>query len=106
MRRVAPRRDQQLEQVVEGGRVALPRTHDGQELPQVRPEERRGERGLARCERAQVAVALTRPRSRMMKTMLAPIKAQNVKLAYREGCIISYVKSRNTKIFATLKARR
>lgn len=57
-------------------------------------------------ERAQIAVALAQPRSRMMKTMLVPIKTQNAKLAYREGCIISFVKTRNTRIFATLKARR
>ncbi len=57
-------------------------------------------------ERAQLAVALAHPKSRMMKTMLAPIKSQNAKLAYREGCFISFVKAHNTRIFATLKARR
>lgn len=57
-------------------------------------------------DRAQVAVAVARPRSRMMKTMLLPIKTQNVKLAYQEGCVISFVKSRSTRVFATLKARR
>ena len=57
-------------------------------------------------ERAQLAVELARPRSRMMRTMLAPIKRQNARMAYREGCFISFVKSHNTKIFATLKARR
>ncbi|MBR3226669.1 MAG: glycosyltransferase family 2 protein [Atopobiaceae bacterium] len=57
-------------------------------------------------ERAQIAVVIAQPRSRMMKTMLVPIKKQNAKLAYREGCIISFVKTRNTRVFATLKARR
>ena len=57
-------------------------------------------------ERAQVAVAVARPRSRMMKAMLAPIKSQNAALAYREGTFISFVKRHNTKLFATLKARR
>ncbi len=57
-------------------------------------------------ERAQIAVVIAQPRSRMMKTMLVPIKKQNAKLAYREGCLISFVKTRNTRIFATLKARR
>ncbi len=57
-------------------------------------------------ERAQLAVELARPRSRMMRTMLVPIKKQNAKMAYREGRIISFVKSHNTKVFATLKARR
>lgn len=57
-------------------------------------------------DRAQLAVALARPRSRMMKTMLVPIKTKNAQLAYREGQFISFVKSHNTRIFATLKARR
>jgi glycosyltransferase EpsJ len=42
----------------------------------------------------------------MMRVMLAPIKSKNVRLAYREGRVISFVKSHNTKMFATLKARR
>ena len=57
-------------------------------------------------DRAQLAVATARPRSRMMKTMLVPIKAKNARLALREGQIISYVKRHNTRIFATLKANR
>lgn len=57
-------------------------------------------------ERAQVAVAVAQPRSRMMQLMLAPIKSKNVTLAYQEGRFISLVKRRNTKLFATLKARR
>ena len=57
-------------------------------------------------ERAQLSVALAQPRSRMMKAMLAPIKSKNAKLAYREGSFISFVKQHNTRIFATLKARR
>lgn len=57
-------------------------------------------------DRAQLAVATAHPRSRMMKTMLMPIKAKNARLAYREGKLISYVKRRNTWMFATLKANR
>ena len=57
-------------------------------------------------DRAQVAVALAKPHSRMMQTMLVPIKTRNVHLAYREGQLISFVKSHSTRMFATLKARR
>lgn len=57
-------------------------------------------------DRAQLAVTIAQPRSRMMRVMLAPIKSKNVRLAYREGRVISFVKSHNTKMFATLKARR
>ena len=57
-------------------------------------------------DRAQLAVELAQPRSRMMRTMLVPIKAKNAQLAYHEGRFISFVKSHNTKVFATLKARR
>lgn len=57
-------------------------------------------------DRAQLAVAVARPHSKMMKIMLKPIKSQNVQLAYTEGKFISLVKRHNTKLFATLKARR
>lgn len=57
-------------------------------------------------DRAQLAVAVAEPRSHMMRAMLLPIKRQNAKLAYREGCFISFVKTHNTRIFATLKASR
>ena len=57
-------------------------------------------------DRAQLAVATARPRSRMMKTMLVPIKAKNARMALREGQFISFVKRHNTKVFATLKANR
>lgn len=57
-------------------------------------------------EQAQVAVALAQPRSHMMRVMLMPIKSKNATLAYREGKFISFVKSHNTRVFATLKARR
>lgn len=57
-------------------------------------------------DRAQLAVRLARPHSRMMQIMLGPIKAKNALLAYQEGRFISFVKQHNTKMFATLKARR
>ena len=57
-------------------------------------------------DRAQLAVVSARPRSRMMKTMLAPIRAKNARLAYQEGKLISFVKRHNTRVFATLKANR
>ena len=57
-------------------------------------------------ERAQVAVAVARPRTRMMKMMLAPIRKRDVRMAYREGKFISFVKRHNTRVFATLKANR
>ena len=57
-------------------------------------------------DRAQQAVATAHPRSRMMKTMLIPVKAKNARLALREGQFISLVKRHNTRIFATLKANR
>lgn len=57
-------------------------------------------------DRAQLAVATARPRSRMMKAMLVPVRMKNARLAYHEGKFISYVKRHNTKVFATLKARR
>lgn len=63
-------------------------------------------RAMITSERAKVAVAVARPRSRMMSLMLAPIRSGNAWLAWREGRLISFVKRHNTKVFATLKARR
>lgn len=57
-------------------------------------------------DRAKVAVAVAEPRSRMMRLMLEPIRKGNARLAFREGSFISFVKRHNTKVFATLKARR
>ena len=57
-------------------------------------------------DRAQLAVRVARPRSRMMRTMLIPIKARNAQLAFAEGKLISLVKARNARTFARLKANR
>ena len=57
-------------------------------------------------ERARVAVSVAHPHSRMMRMMLEPIRSCNALLAYEEGRFISFVKRHNTKMFATLKARR
>ena len=61
---------------------------------------------MIESDRAQVAVAVARPHSKMMSAMLMPIKKKNVRLCYREGCLISFVKTHSTRAFATLKARR
>jgi glycosyltransferase involved in cell wall biosynthesis len=57
-------------------------------------------------ERAQLAVSVAQPRSKMMKVMLVPIRRQDAKMAIAEGNFISFVKRHNTKLFATLKANR
>ena len=69
-------------------------------------EKRELVRTMITSERARTAVAVAKPRSRMMSMMLAPIKAQNVGLTLAEGRLISFVKRRNGKLFATLKSRR
>lgn len=56
--------------------------------------------------KAIAACATARPSSKYMKLMLLPIKWKNTTLTYLEGRMISAVKSRNTKIFARLKANR
>lgn len=42
----------------------------------------------------------------MMKAILLPIKWNNVSLTMLESRVVSKVKSSNTKLFATLKAKR
>lgn len=56
--------------------------------------------------RAREAVKNAEPRSLYMKVMLLPVKVRSTWLTYLESNVISYVKSGNTKLFATLKARR
>lgn len=56
--------------------------------------------------RAREAVKNAEPRSLYMKVMLLPVKVRSTLLTYLESNVISYVKSGNTKLFATLKARR
>ncbi len=69
-------------------------------------EKRELIRTMITSDNARLAAAVARPRTRMLKAMITPIKAGNVELAYREGKLISYVKRHNTKLFATLKANR
>ncbi|NTU89648.1 MAG: glycosyltransferase [Actinobacteria bacterium] len=52
------------------------------------------------------AVRVAQPRSFMMKMILLPIKWRNVTLTRMECSLISRIKSSNTKMFATLKAKR
>lgn len=57
-------------------------------------------------ERAQLAVSIAQPRSKMMSLMLIPVRRRDARLALAEGRFISFVKRHNTKLFATLKANR
>ncbi len=57
-------------------------------------------------ERARETVKTAKPNSKYMKLMLMPIKWNSATLTKLEGNLISAVKSRNTKVFAKLKAGR
>jgi glycosyltransferase EpsJ len=52
------------------------------------------------------SVNAARPRSAMMRIILAPIRWKNVGLTLLESRLITWVKSRNTRLFASLKANR
>ena len=56
--------------------------------------------------RVQVVLRLAKPHSTMMKVMLVPIRIKSVTLTLLEAQVITAVKSRNTKVFAALKASR
>lgn len=49
---------------------------------------------------------IAKPNSNYMKLLLRPIKWKNVTLTLLEAQVITFVKTRNTKVFAKLKARR
>lgn len=57
-------------------------------------------------ENSQKAVRLAKPGSLYMKVLLLPIKWKSTGLMYMMSCVISKVKSSNTKLFAKLKAGR
>lgn len=56
--------------------------------------------------RVDEALKRARPKSKLMKIMLVPIRMKSVMLTLAEAKVISLAKSKNTKIFARLKARR
>lgn len=56
--------------------------------------------------RVDEALKRAKPNSAMMKLMLIPIRMKNVTLTHLESKVISLAKSRNTKLFASLKAKR
>jgi len=70
------------------------------------------EQKLAEIERmistpqAKQALELAQPKSAMMRRLLAPMKAGDVRATMRQSQFISYVKSHNTSLFARLKAKR
>ena len=61
---------------------------------------------MIRSDNAKTCLKLARPRSTMMKTMLVPIKWGNVSLTMLESRVITKIKTKHTKTFATLKAKR
>jgi len=71
------------------------------------PKEKRAEIKKMICsDRAVDACKIARPGSFMMKVILFPVKRHNAWLTYHQSRLISWVKRRNTKIFARLKAKR
>ena len=63
-------------------------------------------KSIITSSRVRENIKLAKPNSKYMTIMLIPIKARLTLLTYLEGKVISYIKSHNTKIFATLKANR
>ena len=71
------------------------------------PAEKKSEiKKMISTDKVKNAVRIAQPNSGYMKAMLLPVKWNNATLAYFEGKIISNVKSKNTKVFAKLKAER
>lgn len=74
---------------------------------QMSEKEKRNEiRRMLQNPHAAKMVKIARPRSFYMKVMLLPVKWKSALLLYIEAKIISYVKTKNTKLFTKLKVRR
>ena len=63
-------------------------------------------REMITSERARTALQYAKPKSFTMRMMLFPVKMKWTGLTYLEGVIISKVKTKNVKLFASLKANR
>lgn len=61
---------------------------------------------MIKTDHAVDAFSKARPRSFMMRVMLVPLKMQNTTLTMAQSRLISWVKRKNTKLFAWLKANR
>ena len=61
---------------------------------------------IINSKRVRNALKTTEPNSQYMRVMLIPIKMRLVLLTYLEGKTISWMKTHNVRIFATLKANR
>lgn len=71
-----------------------------------RREKREKIRAWISTKNVRHSLKLAKPRSRMMRLMLVPIRLKSVTLTLWEAQAITFVKTRSTKVFAALKARR
>lgn len=71
------------------------------------PHEKRARIKEIICQpRVQELLRVANPHSFYMKLMLVPIRLKSAVLTYYEGRVISFVKRKYTKLFASLKANR
>ena len=68
--------------------------------------KRREVKKMLENKRVAKSLQLARPRSSYMKVMLIPVRMKNVTLLLLEASVITFVKTKNTKLFAKLKAGR
>ena len=71
-----------------------------------RKEKRAQVKQMLNSRNTREALKHAVPRSKMMKLMLVPIRMKNVTLTLLQSRVISRVKRKNTKLFASLKAKR
>lgn len=71
-----------------------------------RPEKKREIRKIVDNPEVGRQIAFSRSRSFMMRTIVWPIRRRNVFLTFWMCNLISFVKGRSTRIFATLKSKR
>lgn len=69
-------------------------------------EKRQQIRKMLKNPRVGKMVRIARPRSFYMKVMLIPVKIKSTLLTYLEAKVISFVKTKNTRLFTKLKVGR
>ena len=69
-------------------------------------EKRQEIRKMLENPRLDKSLKVARPRSGYMKIMLLPIRWKSTLLTYLEAKVITFVKTKNTKLFTKLKVGR
>lgn len=71
-----------------------------------RKEKKREINKIISDPKVSESLKVAKPRTLLMRAILIPVKCKSTALVYAQSVVISKVKTRSTRVFATLKAKR